>query len=104
MFIKIVEKAPHRGSGFLYYFSKLAWPDPTIRALLELLHRVGESDNTEIRTAFGLKHRGHIHKSYLQTALQSGYIEMTIPDKPNNRLERYRLTDAGQRLLESMQE
>jgi predicted transcriptional regulator len=74
-----------------------------VRALLELLHKAGESGSTEIRKAFGLKDRVHVHKSYLQPALQSGYIEMTIPDKPNSRLQKYRLTDAGKHLLNPMQ-
>ncbi len=76
---------------------------PTVQALLELLHKAGESGNTKIRKAFGLKDRVHVHKSYLQPALQSEYIEMTIPDKPNSRLQKYRLTDKGKRLLKSTQ-
>jgi ATP-dependent DNA helicase RecG len=75
---------------------------PTVRALLELLHKTGESGSTEIRKAFELKDRVHVHKSYLQPALKSGYIEMTIPDKPNSRLQKYRLTDEGKRLMKSM--
>jgi len=31
-------------------------------------------------------------------------IEMTIPDKPRSSKQKYRLTDVGKRLLESMQE
>ena len=76
---------------------------PTVRALLELLHKTGDSGSIEIRKAFELKDRVHVHKSYLQPALKSGYIEMTIPDKPNSRLQKYRLTDGGKRLLKSMQ-
>ena len=75
---------------------------PTVRALLELLYKAGESGSTEIRKAFGLKDRVHVHKSYLRPALQSVYVEMTIPDKPNSRLQKYRLTDKGKGLLKSI--
>ena len=37
---------------------------------------------------------------YLKPALKQGLIEMTIPDKPNSPLQKYRLTALGKRLKE----
>jgi len=45
---------------------------------------------------------GNLRKA-LPDLRKAGLIEYTIPDKPNSRLQKYRLTDGGKRLLESMQ-
>lgn len=38
----------------------------------------------------GLSHRPTFRKKYLHPALDMGLIEMTIPDKPNSRNQKYR--------------
>lgn len=48
-----------------------------------------------LQSALGLKNNEHFRKAYLLPALDDGLIEMTIPDKPTSRLQKYRLTDAG---------
>ena len=47
-----------------------------------------------------MKDRKHFSKGYLQSALDSALIEMTIPDKPCISKQKYRLTDKGEKWLE----
>jgi len=42
-------------------------------------------------SALKLSHRPTFRKNYLHPALNAGIIERTIPDKPNSRLQKYRL-------------
>ncbi|MGQ0524737.1 MAG: Fic family protein, partial [Betaproteobacteria bacterium] len=51
----------------------------------------------------GLRDDEHFRKAYLLPALEAGWVEMTIPDKPNSRLQKYRLTAAGQARLLQLQ-
>ena len=46
----------------------------------------------EIMTRLGLSHRDTFRKNYLNPALLSGLIEMTVPDKPNSPKQKYRKT------------
>jgi ATP-dependent DNA helicase RecG len=70
---------------------------PQVRSLLELCSspRTGE----EILDALGLSDRKHLRGAYLRPAIASGWLAMTIPNKPNSRLQRYLTTDAGKKIL-----
>jgi ATP-dependent DNA helicase RecG len=48
-----------------------------------------------LRQKLGLRNDEHFRKAYLVPALSLGLIEMTIPDKPNSPLQKYRLTARG---------
>jgi len=70
-----------------------------VRRLLVLLLQSGSLGNAEIREAFGLKDRRRLRETYIDPALGAGLVEMTIPNKPNSRLQKYRLTAKGRELL-----
>ena len=53
----------------------------------------------ELRDALSLKGDDNFRRLYLLPALDAGLIEMTIPEKPNSRSQKYRLTDKGTALL-----
>ena len=71
---------------------------------MRLLDRAGELGNAEIRTQLGLKDRTHVRERYVSPALAEGIIEPTIPDKPNSRLQKYRLTPKGAALAVALRE
>ena len=49
----------------------------------------------ELQDVASIRNRDHFRKAYLLSLLAAGWIERTIPDKPNSRLQRYRTTEAG---------
>ena len=63
--------------------------------LLYLLGQRAPLGNEDIRSAFELKSRRRLRETYLGPALSAGLIQYTIPDKPNSRLQKYRLTEKG---------
>ena len=67
--------------------------------LLELLDRRGALGNADIRINFELKDRRRLRETYIKPALEADLIEMTIPKKPNSRLQKYRLTEKGRSLI-----
>ena len=54
--------------------------------------------SSEIQTITGIKHRETFQRNYLDFLLMEGLIERTIPEKPNSRLQKYRLTEKGREL------
>ncbi|MFA6199616.1 MAG: hypothetical protein WC679_04335 [Bacteroidales bacterium] len=54
----------------------------------------------EIMQKLGLSHKASFRQHYLIPTLEKHLVEMTIPDKPNSRLQKYRLTSKGLRLME----
>lgn len=63
--------------------------NPYVQKLLDVL---GDEvlSATEIMERLGLSHRPTFRKNYLVPALEQGIIEMTIPEKPKSRNQRYR--------------
>ncbi len=59
----------------------------------------GEMSRGELQHVLNLKHRDSFVENYLQPALTAGLIEMTIPNKPTSRNQKYRLTTKGQAVL-----
>ena len=58
----------------------------------------GERSRRDILHALGLRDRKSLRERYLMPALRDGYVEMTRPDAPNARNQKYRLTALGRRL------
>lgn len=55
----------------------------------------GEMSRKEIQRILGLKDENHFRTAYLQPAIAAGLIEMTVADKPQSRLQKYRVTPKG---------
>jgi len=70
---------------------KVMSPEERLLAALD-----GEKSRQELQEALGLRHEDHFRAAYLQPALDAGLIEMTIPDKPTSRLQKYRRTARGE--------
>ncbi|MEK6654193.1 MAG: Fic family protein [Thermodesulfobacteriota bacterium] len=68
---------------------------------LEVL--IGDMPRAELMSVFALKDRMHFANDYLRPALEADLIQYTIPDKPNSRLQQYRLTEKGRAVLASLE-
>ena len=55
----------------------------------------------ELMRILNLKHRPTFRINYINPATELKLIEMTLPDKPNSRLQKYRLTKKGMSLKQS---
>lgn len=68
-----------------------------VRHLLQVMEQQAYAAK-ELMDKLQLSHRPTFRKNYLHPALEQGLIEMTVPDKPNSRIQKYRLTAKGRRL------
>ncbi|HBC86337.1 MAG TPA: AAA family ATPase [Lentisphaeria bacterium] len=60
---------------------------------------VGDMSRGELQRAMRLKNRDNFRKEYLNSSIERGLLALTIPDKPNSKKQKYRLTDKGRSLI-----
>jgi len=58
----------------------------------------------EMQTLTGIKHRESFQRNYLDLLLSRNWLERTVPDKPQSRLQKYRLTNAGATVLRQLED
>ena len=56
---------------------------------------IGEMGRAELQELLSIKNRDYFRTDYLNLSINDGYVELTIPDKPNSRNQKYRLTAKG---------
>ena len=71
---------------------------PEVMSMLAVLD--GEMSRIAIQRRLELRDEKHFRENYQQVAVALGLIEMTVPDKPTSRLQKYRLTDKGRAALQ----
>lgn len=72
---------------------------PEVAKLLNALK--GEMSRRVLQEKIGLKDDEHFRKAYINPAISNGWIEMTLPDHPRSRHQKYRLTTAGKIIYET---
>ena len=95
------------GSAFQVQFVKL---EVTTEVTTEVARMISlmtqEHSRDELMALMALKNAEHFRKHYLKPALEitPALVEMTIPDKPTSRNQKYRLTALGQQLKQQLQQ
>lgn len=70
---------------------------PQVARLLTVIE--DDMNRDELQSALRIKDRKSFRNLYIKPALDADLIEMTIPDKPNSKLQKYCLTVKGKSLL-----
>ena len=78
-------------------------PVPGKAAMRLLSAMSGEMTRKEIRDALKLKNRSHVKKQYLDPCQEKGWIELTMPEKPSSRKQRFRITPDGRACVEAFE-
>lgn len=58
---------------------------------------------TELQELVGIRHRGTFLNNYLRPLLASGWIELTIPEKPRSSKQQYRISEKGLAVLRQLE-
>lgn len=69
---------------------------PQVKALIKVLNY--EMNRDEVQKLLAISDRKYFREKYLSPAIEGGYIELTIPDKPTSKYQKYRLTERGKGL------
>jgi ATP-dependent DNA helicase RecG len=67
-----------------------------VKRLLNVM--TGDHSRKDLQEILRLKNAEHFRKTYLLPVINARLVEMTLPDKPKSRLQRYRLKESGQAL------
>lgn len=66
---------------------------PSMEKLISVMEQGTSYSNRELMELVGIKHRPTFRDNYLLPCIGSGMIEMTEPDKPNSRNQKYRIME-----------
>lgn len=72
----------------------------TIRILVSCIE--GEVDRDTLQSLIGIKHRTYFRNTFIKPALEEGYIEFTLPNEKQSKLQKYRLTEKGLKLKQEL--
>ena len=61
--------------------------------------KCGSMSTSELAAKVGISQSKNKRRRYLRLLLDMGLVEYTIPQKPNSRLQKYRLTEKGRAML-----
>ena len=62
----------------------------------------GSKSAAELMRIIGLSHRATFRKNYLRPAMSAGLVEMTRPESPTAKNQKYRLAARGREVLEGL--
>ena len=65
---------------------------------------VSEQSITEIMSLEGRTNRTKFRRQVIRPLIDAGWLEMTVPDKPTSRRQKYRLTEEGRSILSETEE
>jgi ATP-dependent DNA helicase RecG len=72
------------------------------RHQVKILHQaISPTSSLKLMTMFGRTDRSKFKKQVLNPMLELNLIELTIPDKPRSKNQKYRITQKGKTFLEN---